>query len=246
MTYMLLGKISSEDLHKNLMDKYNNSDKEYNKLLIMKAFSNAYDSETFFFLKNEILSSDSKRVSKKAISILNKNNDKTQVANWIVSDYKSIDNVILKSILDKYYPELVSETGSIFFNHLISTDQKELINMIDKEQFFKGLYDAIKIQPQENRLLSLEKKVQNINALNQAWLDFKDQMGKKELKEQGKKRREQEFEKTVLPRYSLMLETFLEDTEKLFTEAGMDKDEVETATKEIKEFLQIMGKEKSK
>ena len=249
MTYLLLGKISSENLHENFIVKYNKTDKEYNKLLILDAFSNSYNPETFFFIKNEILSSDSKRIRKKAISILSKSNDKTQVAKWILNEHKTIDRLVLKDILDEYYIELelVKNTkGTIFFNELLLSEQKELIDKIDQKQFFKALYSARKKQPQVKELLNLETKVQNINSLNQAWLDFKDYMGKQELKEQEEKKREQEFENIVLPKYSLMLESFHEDTKKLFMDAGMDKDDVEVLTKEIKELLQLINKEKSK
>ncbi len=246
MTYQLLGQISSEEFHKDLITKYNNTDKEYNKLLIMNAFSNAYNPESFLFIKNEILTSRSKKIKQKAIGILNKNNDKAQVAKWILNEHKTIDETTLQAIFNKYYPQLEFTTGAIFFNALIVSNKKELIDKIDQKKFFAALYLAREKQPGLNELSDLETKIQKTELLNQAWWNFKDYMAKKQLQKQEKKRREQEFEKTILPQYKVMLDVFHEDTKKLFLDAGMDKDEVEVFTKEIKELLQLLNKEKSK
>ncbi|MCP3901748.1 MAG: hypothetical protein GY707_18720, partial [Desulfobacteraceae bacterium] len=246
MTYLFLGKISCEEFHKDLISKYNNTDKEYNKLLILNAFSNAYNPESFLFIKNEILTSSSKKIKQKAIGILNKNNDKTQVAKWILNEHKTIDKTTLQAIFNEYYSQLESNTGTIFFDTLIISNKKELINKIDQNKFFAALYLAQEKQPKQNNLLNLEVKVQNSTLLNRAWMDFLDLMDEKELKKQEKKEREQEFEKTILPQYKVMLDVFHEDTKKLFLDAGMDKDEVEVFTKEIKELLQLLNKEKSK
>ncbi len=246
MTYQLLGQISSEEFHKDLITKYNNTDKEYNKLLIMNAFSNAYNPESFLFIKNEILTSRSKKIKQKAIGILNKNNDKAQVAKWILNEHKTIDETTLQAIFNKYYPQLEFTTGAIFFNALIVSNKKELIDKIDQEKFFAALYLAWEKQPGLNELSDLETKIQKTELLNQAWLNFKDYMAKKQSQKQEKERREQEFEKIILPQYKVMLDVFHEDTKKLFLDAGMDKDEVEVFTKEIKELLQLLNKEKSK
>ncbi len=246
MTYLLLGKISSEDFHKRLIKEYKNTNEEYNKLLIIHAFSEAYDPEVFHFIKKELRSSDSERIRSKIISILKKNSDKTIVVKWIIRDHKTIDKETLQAILNEYYSELASAIGTIFFHDLLSSNQEQLIDMIDQEKFFKGLYDAPENQAQQNELVELEIAMQNINYLNQAWVAYKDYRDKERLKEKEKQRREEEFEKTVLPKYNTMLERFLEDSKKLFADAGMDKDEIEDATKYIRELLQILDKETSK
>ena len=246
ITCLFLGKISHEDFHKRLIKEYKNTNQEYNKLLIIHAFSKAFGPEVFHFIKNEMLSSESERIRLKIISILKKNNDKTIVAKWIVRDHKAIDKGILQAILNEYYSELASATGSIFFNELLHSNQKELVDMIDQKKFFEGLYYAGKKQARQDGLVNLEIKLQSINSLNQAWLAYKDYMGKEELKEKEKQKREQEFEETILPKYNVMLEKFLENSKKLFTDAGMDKDEIEGSTKQIREFLQILTKDTSK
>ena len=246
MTYLFLGKISSENIHKRLIEKYKNTNQEYNKLLIIHAFSQAFGPEVFHLIKNEILLSESKRIRLKIISILNKSNDKTLVAKWIVRDHKTIDKEIIQAIFNEYYSELASTTGTIFFNELLHSNQRELIDMIDRKKFFGGIYDAGKKQPEQNELVKLGIKVKNINSLNQAWLDYKEYMGTEELKEEEKQKREEGFEKTILPKYILMLENFLEESKKLFTDAGMDKDEVGASIESIREFLEILSKDTSK
>jgi hypothetical protein len=246
MTYLLLGKISSEEFHMRLIKEYKNTNEEYNKLLIIHAFSEAYGPEVFHLIKTELLSSDSERMRSKIISILKNNSDKKIVAKWIIRDHKTIDKETLQTILGEYYPELASAVGAIFFHDLLSSNQEQLIDMIDQKNFFKGLYNSLENQVQPNELVELEIAVQNINYLNHAWAVYKDHRDKERLKEKEKRIREEEFERTVLPKYNAMLKRFLEDSKKLFADAGMDKDEIEDATKSIEEFLQILDKDTSK
>ena len=77
------------------------------------------------------------------------------------------------------------------------------------------------------------------------WITYKNSRDLARLKEEEKEKREEKFEETVLPEFNLLLERLFEDSKKLFTDAGMNEEETEEATKSIRELLQYLSEEQS-
>jgi hypothetical protein len=244
MTYLLLGIIPSEDFHKVLIKEYKDAKQNYNKLLLINTFRNSHGPKVFHLLKKELMANGNKKIKKEIIDILKKNTDKHLVIKWIVRSHTDIDKDTLQSILDDYYFELESSVGTTFFNELLSPKNESLIALINQNKLFESLYNAKKKEPFKSGLVELEEKIQKNLPLYQAWLSYNNYMGKKESKGKEALEREKMFEKILLPQYNIMLEYFLADTRELFSDGGMEKEEIDEATESIKELLNILSKDK--
>ena len=246
MTYLLLGKIASDDYHKGLIKEYTKTNEEYDKLFIIHSFGNGYGPEVFELISNELLSTKSERIRDQIIKIVKRHRDNTAVIRWIINDRKAIGKELLSAILDEYYLEATSSTGAVFFDQLLSSNQEDIIGLIDQEKFFQVLYDGLVNEASRKDLVELEKSVRGNEHLSRAWLTYIDRRDADRLKQKEQAKREEELMKTVLPKYNAMLEKFLEDSKKLFTDEGMDQNEIEESTKSIRELLQYLTEEESK
>lgn len=246
MTYLLLGNITSDDYHKRLIKEYKNANEEYDRLFIIHSFNNGYGPEVFDLIRNEVLSTNSDRIRGQTIRILKQHRDNTAVIKWLIHDHKTIGRELLRAILNEYYSEVASPTGTVFFHQLLRSNQQELIGLIDQEKFFQVLYDGLKNEASQKDLAELEMSVRDSQHLSRAWVTYIDHRHKERLREKEQQKREEELKKTVFPKYNAMLEKFLEDSKKLFADAGMDQDEIEELTKAIRELLQVLKEEESK
>lgn len=243
MTFLLLGEIASDNFHKNLITEYRNTNNEFDKLLIIHAFSKGFDTEVFNLLEGELVANQNPRIRNHCASILKMNKDDTAVIKWLVSNHLTIDDETLKAILVSYYSELARSKGKIFFEYLLRSNQERLIGLIDKEIFFEKLYDSLKNHETPGDLTELEIAVSDVDSLGKSWVEYQDKRNKEDRKRKEKSKREEEFNKNILPKYNVMLEKFLEESKKLFTDGGMDHDEVEESTKAMRELLQYLRNE---
>jgi tRNA splicing ligase len=76
-----------------------------------------------------------------------------------------------------------------------------------------------------------------MDCMRLSWASFRENRIREEQKEQNKER---EMEK-ALPKYNVLLEKFLADSQKIFFEVGMTQDEIEETTKDIREFLRLIN-----
>lgn len=246
MTYLLLGKIASDDYQERLIKEYKNANKEYDKLFIICSFNTGYGPEVFDLIRNELLSTKNVKIREQIVKIINRHRNNTAVIRWIINEHKAIDNELLSAILDEYYPEITSPTGIVFFHQLLSSNQEDIIGLIDQEKFFQVLYGGFENEASHKDLVALEKSVRGNKHLSRAWLTYIDRRDEDRLKQKEQEKREKELKKTLLPKYNAMLEKFLEDSKKLFADAGMDQNEIEESTNEIRELLQFLTEEESK
>jgi len=245
MNYLLLGEIPSDNYHKRLVKEYRNTIDEFDKLLIIHAFSKGFDTEVFDLLKEELVTNQNQRIRSQIASIFKMNKDDTAVIKWMISDHMSIDDETLKAILNGYYSELAHSKGKSFFEHLLRSNQERLIALIDEEVFFENLYEGMKNLEELNGFADLKIAVSSVDNLRKSWLAYQDKRNKEEQKREEEAKREEELMENILPKYSVMLEKFLKASEKLFADAGMDQDEIKKATEDIRELLQFIKEDES-
>ena len=153
---------------------------------------------------------------------------------------------MLFTIINSYFSELSTKRGQIFFRTLLSSNQEKLTHAVNQEDFFSSLYNALRIQGNSVELSEIEAAVNDSEILRNPWLVYKNKRDEDGLKQAAKAKREASFEKHILPKYNNMLEEFIIETEKLFIEGGMDQQEVEETTKDLREFLRLLKNDGNK
>ncbi len=239
MTYRLLGDILCEELHPQLIRDYGKATREYDKLLIVNAFRQQYGPDVFNFLKEELVRSESLRIPMAIAEILPGNQEKTAVPTWICGHYQDIKENVLKRIINQYASELDPSHSITFFDIVLQANQPQLLRLIVQSPFFENLYTLFDRESQGQDLIDLRDAVQMNTFMSDAWNVCKDEKEKKRFKDEALKRE-------ILPRYTDMLESFLEDSKRLFAESGMNADEIEEATADMREILQIYRKEQAR
>ncbi len=244
MTYVLLNRIHSDCFHPSLIKAYRKTEEEFDKILIVNAFENGFEGEVFDLLKDELETGRNQSVKNHCAAIIKNHRDDSAVIQWLTSHHMSIDDDTLKAILSSYYDELGGPKGTAFFNPLLSSGQQRLIKAIEQEVFFPNLYDAgLRKQQDPGALSGIVAAVHDVENLDKAWSAYKSQRRKEEMLHKEEAKKAEAFEKNVLPKYSILLESFLKDSENLFAKEGLDPNEIKEATEDIRELLQLLKKD---
>lgn len=239
MTYRLLGNIVCEEFHPRLLRDYRKATREYDKLLILQAFRQQYGSDVFTLLKEKLLFSENPRIQMAVTEVLPGNRDNTAVGTWIIEHYHQLNEEVLTRIIDRYSFELPALTGTTFFGLLLDSNQPQLTNLIVPSYFFENLYNGLEKEAHSDALNELLNAVQHNNTVQEAWQEYT----RERLKEEETAKREEELRKAILPQYTEMLERFLEESKRLFANSGMTAEEIEDATEDMRELLQIFKEE---
>jgi hypothetical protein len=246
MAYLLLGEIPSQDYHDRLIKEFQKTHQEYDKLLIIYAFKQGFGQNVFDLLKKELISTESERIKAQIIETTKASKDKTALIQWLLKEQSTIENKILSDVLDVYSAAIASPAGSAFFNRLFQSKNKTLINLINEEILFQALFDALEDEGINNDLAVVERAASADAVIGKDWRAYADRRKVDRRKKLEQEKREEALINEVLPEYNALLEKFLEDTKKLFGDAGMRPDEVEDSTATIKELLELTTKEASK
>lgn len=241
MTYRLLGNIVCEEFHPRLLRDYRKATREYDKLLILQAFRQQYGSDVFTLLEEELLFSENPRIHMAVAEVLPGNQDNSAVGTWIIGHYHQLNEEVLTRIIDRYSFELPALTGTTFFGLLLDSNQPQFANLIVHSYFFENLYNGLEKEAYSDALNALRNAVQQNNTVQEAWQEYT----RERLKEEETTKREEELRKAILPRYIEMLERFLEESKRLFADSGMTAEEIEDATEEMRELLQIFKAEQA-
>lgn len=243
-TYALLSGIDSENVHKRLIDEYMASVNEFDKILIINAFSKSFGDEVFNLLTNELKKGPSKIIKKFCASIIKNNRSDAEVIKWLIENYRFVGDDILITVINSYIGELDKQKGQVFFRNLLLSGQEKLIHAVNREEFFNGLYNALKEQSGSNALSEVKASIYNIESLRSSWIVYKSKFEKQESIKEETEQREELFEKNILPKFNEMLESFLKESEQLFTDEGLTQEEVKEATASLRELLKFLKKEK--
>ena len=244
-TYILLGKINSENVHERLIDEYRKSENEFDKILIINAFGNSFGDAVFDLLTNELQKAQSKNIENYCANIVKNNRNDANVIKWLIKNHRYVNDDTLKTVIGSYYGELEKQNGQIFFRNLLLSGQERLIHAVNQESFYYRLYEALKKQGGSNVLSEIEASVNDIELLRGPWIVYKSKFEEEELIQKEKEKREELFEKNILPKFNEKLESFLIESEQLFSDGGLSKDEIKETTATIREFLQYLKKDQN-
>jgi hypothetical protein len=242
-TYGLLDGMACDELHPLLIQAYDKSTLESDKIQIVHAFRNGYGPEVFDLLRREINENRNERIKREWAAILKRNCDEAAVFQWIMNQNTAIDAATMKSIADSYMDELNNPQGQRFFKEILVSHQARWIDAIEPELFFKNLYDALRNEAMAGAVADLETVVLSSDRFKEAWRLHKAQYAQEARAQEARTKKEEQLFKAILPKYNVLLKTFLKDSEKLFLAEGMDRQEVEETTESIRELLDLTREE---
>jgi hypothetical protein len=117
-----------------------------------------------------------------------------------------------------------------------------LLHLVDSDtEIDKTLYNGLEKEAHSDDLNALRNAVQQNNTAQEAWQEYT----RERFKEKEQEKREEELRRAILPQYTEMLERFLEESKRLFANSGMNAEEIEDATEEMRELLQIFKEEQA-
>jgi hypothetical protein len=246
MTYVLLGSIASDNFHKRLIAEYRRAKEEFDKILIIHAFSKGFGADVFALLTEELVATENARIREHCAGVLKMYRDETAVSEWLVANHKLIDDDTLKAILAGYYCDLASPKGRSFFVRVLRSGQERVIGLIDQELFFQELYEGLANQESADNLGEVEAAVAGLDSLGKSWIEYREKRGEEERKRKAKSDREEHFKRDLLPKYNAKLEAFIRETEKLLADGGMEQDEVKEVTEAMRELLRLLRQDESR
>jgi hypothetical protein len=242
-TYGLLDGMACDALHPLLIQAYDKSTLESDKIQIVHAFRNGYGPEVFDLFRREINENRNERIKREWAAILKGNRDETAVFQWIMNQNTAIDVATMKSIADSYLYELNNPQGQRFFKEILVSHQARWIDAIEPELFFKNLYAALRNEAKAGAVADLETVVLSSDRFKEGWRAHKARYTQDDHEQEARAKKEEHFSKTILPKFNVLLEAFLKDSEKLFLAEGMDRQEVDETTESIRELLDLTREE---
>ncbi|MFC1576741.1 hypothetical protein ACFL3N_00185 [Candidatus Omnitrophota bacterium] len=182
-TYALINKLQRDSLRLKAIEKYNKTRDKTEKLLILTALNTNFSNKVFDFLSGELLSSGSKKIRYKIISMLEDGEDKEYILAWLEANYKKLKKEDIKYL----YSRNVEDAGNSFDVRVASIFVKNGY-LIDEEEL-KEIYPKIalahskKEEDEEAReyrqaLLKLEEDIVAQEALRPLWVAIKDEKSK--------------------------------------------------------------------
>jgi hypothetical protein len=129
---------------------------------------------------------------------------------------------------------------------MILSKQTRWLDVLAPERFYEGIYRVLAYGEKTEALTDLQAAVMGNEPLKEKWLAYRAQSDLEAGEQAARNKREDHFTKSVLPKYNLLLEAFLKDTEKLFLAEGMDAQETAVATRDIRQMLEILKEEESR
>ncbi len=242
-TCILLAKIDSRNVHERLIINYRTSAHDFDKSLILHAFGNDYGAEVFDLVTHELQEGQSQLLKNYCTDIIKNSENQADAIKWLLNNHRFIGEDLIKRIVESYYTEFEEQKGKNFFSKLLLSGQDRLLRAVNQEAFYKSLYDTLKKQSGSYELAGIEASIEGMALLRNSWINYKSKFDQDELLQEQKATREAHFEQQILPKYNVRLESFLKETEQLFTEGGLDKKEVDEATAMIRELLRYLKKE---
>lgn len=244
-TYSLLSQMPSGDLEARLVHDYGKSAVESEKILILHAIGNGYGPDVFALLQHEIQESRSQKLRLDWAGRINAYRDQEAARRWLFSGQAAIDDLTMKGIVSSYCGALDGPDAQRFFTEMILSGQAEWLQAMDLDCFFKAFSNALIADKKSEALVALEAAVLNSEQLREQWRQFQARSDLEANEKTAREKKEAHFTKTVLPKYNLLLETFLKDTEKLFQAEGMDQQETDAMTRDIRQLLDLLKEEES-
>lgn len=244
-TYSLLSQMPSGELEARLVHDYGKSVVESEKILILHAIGNGYSPDVFALLQHEIQESRSQKLRLDWAGRINAYRNQEEVRRWLFSGNAAIDDLTMKGIVSSYCGVLDGPDAQRFFKEMILSGQARWLQAMDLECFFKGFSNALIADRKSEALVELEKAVLNSEQLREQWRGFQARSELEANEEAARDKKEARLTKNILPKYNLLLETFLKDTEKLFQTEGIDQQETDAMTRDIRQLLDLLKAEES-
>lgn len=243
MTCRLLAQMPCDPLHPRLIQAYDHSKLESDRILIIQAFGNGYGGDVFALLQREIQQSGNQRVKGAWAGILKAHRDQVAVRRWLFGQQPAIDTASMESVLAAYYGELNSPEGQRFFQELILSRQPLWVEVLDLERFFQGFYNAFTDGERTEALTGLQAAVMGNDFLQEQWREYRARYDQAAQAQEAREERDEQFTQRILPKFNLLLENFLKESEALFLDEGLDAQEAAEATREIRQFLELLREE---
>ncbi|MCP4397927.1 MAG: hypothetical protein GY801_11605 [bacterium] len=239
MTYLLLGHIVCRDMHPRLLHDYQKLTRDYDKLVLLQAFRQEYGAEVFAVLKEELVTSENSQIHTMIADILPGHHDETVVGQWIATTHEEMNDDVLLRIIDRYAEELSNSKGPAFFQGLFAATSSHLMQLTSHSLLVEHVYAQIQQAPDRPALIMLRESIQSHDSLKTRWNTHATERAQAE----EALRAEEALQQRILPHYTDLLETFLEDTQRLLADFGMSAEEIDTATEDMRELLQMFEEE---
>lgn len=181
--YPLTG--NNDKLINKLIENYENTNEDFEKLLIIKTVADDFNDSTFVFLKRELVNSDDKKIRILIIKSLVNNQNPEPVADWISANYTAFEKD-KEETFEYYQHKLESKVGSQIIITLIEhgfnpstllADKEpklyqELFNKLQSYQDKKELKDDETIKLSNLKLV--ETAIENNQVCNAEWGEYKE------------------------------------------------------------------------
>lgn len=236
MVYTLLSYIPCDDLHPRILRSYRNTAHDYDKLVMLQAFKYQYGTAVFELLKDELLVSTNPQIQRLITEMLPAYHDAGAVSQWIVAVYPELsDEVVVLPLVNQYADALSTSHGVVFFEELLATAPPDFMPLVGQSLLIESLHQALEYAPTRSDLISLRENIQAVELLQQSW----DAYANERAQAEETLRAENAIRQAILPHYTKLLNTFLEDTRRLLAEFGMEAEEIEVATEDMRALLQL-------
>jgi hypothetical protein len=244
-TYVLLSRLPSAELEARLVQDYDKSKLESEKILILHAIGNGYGPDGFALLQREIQASPSPKLKMGWAGRVSAYRNQEAARRWLLGGDALLDDPTLKAVVADYCGTLEVPDTQRFFEEMIRSGQARWLQALDPECFFKGLSEAFSADQKSEALADLEAAVLNSEPLGEQWREHQARLNLEANERAAREKMEEHFAKSVLPKYNRLLESFLKDTEKLFRSEGIDQKETDAMTKDLRQMLDLLQKEES-
>jgi hypothetical protein len=235
MTYRLLSRIPCADLHPQILSAYRNATHEHDKLVILHAFAFQYGTDVLELFKAELVEGKSSQIHRLIAEMLPIYSNAKAVGQWIAAEYHALHDDIVVRIFDEYADEFSTSHGVHFFEGLLMTTSPDLMPLLEQSAIIESLYQAIGEEPSRSNLIRLRASIHQNPSLKHAW----DTYARERVQVEEALKAEEALRQTILPHYTKLLNAFLEDTRQLLADFGMETDEIENTTEDMRELLQL-------
>lgn len=235
MAYHFLSHIVCDDVHLQLIHAYRKTSRDYDRLLVLSAFRKHYGADVFELFKNELLASENPRIKGFIAEMLPAYHDAADVSQWLAGVHPALHDDVVLRIFDRYAEKLRAPQGVSFFEGLLASTSPRLTQLLGRSLLVESLYQAMEQEPARSDLIRLRDLLLNNETLKVRW----DIYAEEHAQAAEAFENEEALRAAILPRYTELLERFLKDAQRLLADYGMEAEEIEQTTEDIRELLQI-------
>jgi hypothetical protein len=176
-SYNLINVLEDKNLRKAMIDKYDKTGEEYEKLLLLNCFKNNYDKNVLdFFIKELANGKINGRIRTYILKLLKNSKEVKPVIDYLNSNYKNFTVKDIDTICDENYEDIYKDFGTELFIMLIQKGFDPHLNIYSSENKIPKLYYYLidkKNKDNEIKFLEIEKQILARQDLKGSWLKYK-------------------------------------------------------------------------